>query len=154
MLIENSNKLCGIPHAIATRLVSISTTSLIDQDRGRRNSRSKSRHRRSSSFNRMLTPDDLQWRRANLRPMRFFFNFFSVCLGVFEGLRKIVGVKSDFSASVEHLSDCRSESAADLAIPSSPVIRSTFKRKVDLEINTGFSIKKKLVYRFTRKDRR
>ncbi|EFX86241.1 hypothetical protein DAPPUDRAFT_313315 [Daphnia pulex] len=114
MLIENSNKLCGIPHAIATRLVSISTTSLIDQDRGRRNSRSKSRHRRSSSFNR-----------------------------VFEGLRKIVGVKSDFSASVEHLSDCRSESAADLAIPSSPVIRSTFKRKVDLEINTGLSIKKK-----------
>jgi hypothetical protein len=60
MMIENSNKLCGIPHAIATRLVSISTTSLIDQDRGRRNSRSKSRHRRSSSFNRMLTPDDLQ----------------------------------------------------------------------------------------------
>jgi hypothetical protein len=139
MLIENSSKLCGIPHAIATRLVSISTTSLIDQDRGRRNSRSKSRHRRSSSFNRI-------YRNEYLRHFRLFFKLVSVSLGVFEGLRKIVGVKSDFSASVEHLSDCRSESAVDLAIPSSPVIRSTFKRKVDLEINTGFSIKKKLVY--------
>lgn len=114
MLIENSSKLCGIPHSIASRLVSISSTSLVDQDRGRRNSRSKSRHRRSSSFNR-----------------------------VFEGLRKIVGAKSEFSASVEHLSDCRSESAADLVTPISPVIRSTFKRKVDIDINSGFAIKKK-----------
>lgn len=64
-------------------------------------------------------------------------------LGVFEGLRKIVGAKSEFSASVEHLSDCRSESAADLVTPISPVIRSTFKRKVDIDINSGFAIKKK-----------
>ena len=134
MLIENSSKLCGLPHAIATRLVSISTTSLIDQDRGRRNSRSKSRHRRSSSFNRTY--------QIKI-PCPSSINFFLFPIGVFEGLRKIVGVKSDFSASVEHLSDCRSESAADLATPTSPVIRSTFKRKVDIDINTGFSIKKK-----------
>lgn len=52
MLIENSNKLGGIPRCIANRLVSISTTSLIDHDRGRHNNRDKRRHRRSSSFNR------------------------------------------------------------------------------------------------------
>lgn len=65
---------------------------------------------------------------------------------MFEGLRKIVGVKNDFSASVEHLSDCRSESAIDIAPLTSPIIRSTVKRKVDGEgINAGFSMKKKYV---------
>lgn len=134
MLIESSNKLCGIPHCIANRLVSISTTSLIDHDRGRRNSRDKRRHRRSSSFN-----------RISLGQMSTIFFLFQVIFlaGVFEGLRKIVGVKSDFSASVEHLSDCRSESATDLAPLTSPIIRSTIKRKVDVDVNSGFSIKKK-----------
>ncbi len=75
------------------------------------------------------------------QPFCLFKLFFLA--GVFEGLRKIVGVKSDFSASVEHLSDCRSESAADLAPLTSPIIRSTIKRKVDVDVNSGFSIKKK-----------
>lgn len=70
--------------------------------------------------------------------------------GVFEGLRKIVGVKNDFSASVEHLSDCRSESAVDIIAPlTSPILRSTNKRKVDGDvINSGFSIKKKYLIFF------
>lgn len=134
MLIENSNKLCGIPHCLANRLVSVSTTSLIDNDRGRRNSRDKRRHRRSSSFN-----------RTSVEHIFLFLHLILwFILGVFEGLRKIVGVKSDFSASVEHLADCRSESAADLApLMTSPIIRSTIKRKVDVDVNSGFSIKKK-----------
>ena len=60
LLIRNSTRLCGLPPFLATKLVCISTSSLtgtagdIFGERGRRLSRDKKRHRRSSSFNRKM----------------------------------------------------------------------------------------------------
>lgn len=63
--------------------------------------------------------------------------------GVFEGLRKIVGVKNELSASAEQLSD-RSDVLAEVAPLTSPIImRTTIKRKVDIDLNLGLSSKKK-----------
>lgn len=60
LLIENSRKLVGVPHYIACRLGSMSTSSLIEHDRGRRTSRdNKRRNRRSSSFNSIILTQSL-----------------------------------------------------------------------------------------------
>jgi len=72
------------------------------------------------------------------RQLRFFLP-----LGVFEGLKKIVGAKSELSMapSTEHINDFRSESTTDLS--TSPVIRNTLKRKGESDVNIGLSTKKK-----------
>ena len=62
---------------------------------------------------------------------------------MFEGLKKIVGAKSELSMapSTEHIADFQSESTADLS--TSPIVRNTLKRKGESDVTIGLSTKKK-----------
>jgi hypothetical protein len=113
LLIRNSTRLCGLPPFLATKLVCISTSSLtgtagdIFGERGRRLSRDKKRHRRSSSFNRkMINCNVIYWQTLQMIYLP----------GVFKGFKKIGGVRSEMviashSASAEQLLDIPVDSA-------------------------------------------
>ena len=139
MLIANSTRLCGVPHFVVNKLKSVSSSFLADGERGRCLTRDKKRHRRSSSFNSMSMSIYI------IHAMCRLCDCLKSIAGVFEGLKKIVGAKTELTATCSAAEPLcpDSDSTAEGGLLLSPIIRPTVKRKVDPDLIPGFSIKKK-----------